>query len=1196
MWGDGTLVSGLSDISSGKTYYIAALNSSKYYTVPNTTISGQTFTCTQGTYNSTTQTLTTPNTAGEFVFTAVDGKTNAYYIYNTNLEKYLVATGSKTFGYVTSSSSDYGYWTFSTVAGGGFSGAFSVKHSDKTHYLRAYSNQVKCYDNATNQGVYLFEKSTPCATPTFSPVAGEVTKNTVVTVSSTTTGSTIYYTTNGDTPTTSSAHGTAGEASAEVTISSDMTVKAIAVKDGFGNSAVASASYTTAKAANTITVTGGTTQNIALTGGSAIEGGMYDLSDIVSATHGTVQYTIKETTNLTENTDFEFADGLFEFTNTYKGIIVVTASVPADEDYYAVEQDITINCSGDLRTPSYSFSDTEELAKESTITVANGTNLMSDGAITLSTTNAEVASVNNTTKVITGEAVGSCSITVVTAEGTYYASGSKTFTLNVIAVKGSAENPYTVAEAIAATPASGTSDDVYIKGFVSSFYSTNTNVRSDSYKRYYISDDGTTSGQLLVFNGKGYNNVAFTESNDLEIGDAITIVGGLTTYSSTKEIAANNYITSFFRKTDSDLTLTSSTPVALEMTSSTPHPTSTITWTTSSEGAMTFTSSDGSVATVSAAGVITAVGAGSATITFSQAADEAYKASTEKTVIVNVTDNRSACATGIDLSSAKTIVKGGSAAISATSTKADGFTGSITYSYVSANSSVFSITEGNYSGAGVGATTVTVTATPTGGNADNYKAASQEVVVTVNGTNSISLDLTSKSVAYGAAAFDISATVPTENYDGTVSAESSNDAVATVSVDGTTVTVTPVAVGSATITVTAGTDTYYPATASETCVVTVTAPEGETTFSSEVTVFEETFDKITKNASNVTTQGGNSNGQVSGNDQWSGSAGATDWSTASTKLDNAGWSADRGGGGYQCAKFGASSNKGYAITPALGEAGNFTLTFKAGAWSGDKTTDGLVLSIEAGTGTLGTSTFTLKDGEWDTYETTITGASTTTKIKFSAAQSSKNRFFLDEVKVTKTVPSTSTVTLNKYGYATYCSVNPIDCSALTGCTAWRVSDIDGTTITFTKITEKIKGGQGILLYNKDADGVNTSEATITFADGSTAFTAAENNLVGTTAPQYVTAGQYYGLKGNAFVPVNAGTVPAGKALLPAGAIPASARELTFVFEGDETTGVKTIDNGQFSIDNEAVYDLQGRKVTKPVKGGLYIVNGKKVIK
>ena len=44
---------------------------------------------------------------------------------------------------------------------------------------------------------------------------------------------------------------------------------------------------------------------------------------------------------------------------------------------------------------------------------------------------------------------------------------------------------------------------------------------------------------------------------------------------------------------------------------------------------------------------------------------------------------------------------------------------------------------------------------------------------------------------------------------------------------------------------------------------------------------------------------------------------------------------------------------------------------------------------------------------------------------------------------------------------------------------------------------------------------------------------------------------------------------------------------------DETTGIKAIDNGQLTIDNE-VYDLQGRRVTQPTKG-LYIVNGKKVI-
>ena len=52
---------------------------------------------------------------------------------------------------------------------------------------------------------------------------------------------------------------------------------------------------------------------------------------------------------------------------------------------------------------------------------------------------------------------------------------------------------------------------------------------------------------------------------------------------------------------------------------------------------------------------------------------------------------------------------------------------------------------------------------------------------------------------------------------------------------------------------------------------------------------------------------------------------------------------------------------------------------------------------------------------------------------------------------------------------------------------------------------------------------------------------------------------------------------------------AFAREF-FGFE--ETTGIKAIDNGQLTIDNE-VYDLQGRRVQNPTKG-LYIVNGKKV--
>ncbi len=139
----------------------------------------------------------------------------------------------------------------------------------------------------------------------------------------------------------------------------------------------------------------------------------------------------------------------------------------------------------------------------------------------------------------------------VTISGGGLAS-SKTVTLSTTvtdpnANDGSETKPFTVAEAIANTPTTGTSQDYYIKGIVSAFYGSNTNIISDTNHRYYISDDGTTNNQLLVFKGKGLNNAEFSDADDLLIGDEVTILGGLTTYNSTKEIAADNYITSLNR-------------------------------------------------------------------------------------------------------------------------------------------------------------------------------------------------------------------------------------------------------------------------------------------------------------------------------------------------------------------------------------------------------------------------------------------------------------------------------------------------------------------------------------------------------------------------------------------------------------------------------------------------------------------------
>jgi hypothetical protein len=79
----------------------------------------------------------------------------------------------------------------------------------------------------------------PPTTPTFSPVSGTSFTSTLsVTINESTSGSTIYYTTNGSTPTTSSQ-----VYSSPITISSSTTIKAIAVASGV-SSAVGSASYT----------------------------------------------------------------------------------------------------------------------------------------------------------------------------------------------------------------------------------------------------------------------------------------------------------------------------------------------------------------------------------------------------------------------------------------------------------------------------------------------------------------------------------------------------------------------------------------------------------------------------------------------------------------------------------------------------------------------------------------------------------------------------------------------------------------------------------------------------------------------------------------------------------------------------------------------------------------------------------------
>jgi len=89
------------------------------------------------------------------------------------------------------------------------------------------------------------------ATPTFSPAAGTYSEAQNVTISCTTTGATIYYTTDGTTPTTSSS-----VYSTPIAISTTTTVKAMAVKTGMDNSSVATATYTIQQLPTITTIAG----------------------------------------------------------------------------------------------------------------------------------------------------------------------------------------------------------------------------------------------------------------------------------------------------------------------------------------------------------------------------------------------------------------------------------------------------------------------------------------------------------------------------------------------------------------------------------------------------------------------------------------------------------------------------------------------------------------------------------------------------------------------------------------------------------------------------------------------------------------------------------------------------------------------------------------------------------------------------
>jgi chitinase len=117
-----------------------------------------------------------------------------------------------------------------------YTGAITI--SDTTT-LKAKAFAPGLNNSATASATYTISSTQTVATPTFSPSGGTYSSTQSVTISCSTNGATIRYTTDGSEPTSSSTQYTGA-----LTVSSTTTVNAKAFVSGMNNSATASATYT----------------------------------------------------------------------------------------------------------------------------------------------------------------------------------------------------------------------------------------------------------------------------------------------------------------------------------------------------------------------------------------------------------------------------------------------------------------------------------------------------------------------------------------------------------------------------------------------------------------------------------------------------------------------------------------------------------------------------------------------------------------------------------------------------------------------------------------------------------------------------------------------------------------------------------------------------------------------------------------
>ena len=192
------------------------------------------------------------------------------------------------------------------------------------------------------------------------------------------------------------------------------------------------------------------------------------------------------------------------------------------------------------------------------------------------------------------------------------------------------------------------------------------------------------------------------------------------------------------------------------------------------------------------------------------------------------------------------------------------------------------------------------------------------------------------------------------------------------------------------------------------------------------------------------------------------------------------------------------------------------------------------------------------------------------------------------------------VTVPAKEFATFYKNEPLYADAVTSADAelYTISSVTEGKAALSSAIETAPSNTPLLVYN-NSDEEKTFLLIPASAEPNLALDVYEG-FKGTLVAKTVSASDmadydYYVCTGTAFVWVkDPGTIKANRCwleMLKQQSV--SVRAISIVFDDGEATGIS--DELRVKSEDSAIYTLDGRKVTRPAKNGVYIINGKKMV-